>query len=141
MKKIIAVLLLLTFSTLMDAQQKSVVDQAVEGGKVLVELIKVIGGDKQDGVDPGCGGQHADLCITNARDSSLTVALTHRTSEGIRELIIVPGGRECSLHLALGVWTYDLKLRGTIGSLRKGDLLIEACEDLEMTVTIQSNKN
>jgi hypothetical protein len=134
MKKIIAVLLLLAINSLMIAQQKSVVDQAVEGGKVLVELIKVIGRDKQDGVDPGCGGQHADLCIRNARDSSLTVALTHRTTERIRELVIIPGGRECSLQLALGVWTYDLKLQGTIGSRRNGDLLIEACEDFEMTV-------
>ena len=134
MKTIIAGLLLLALWIPASGQAKSVVDQAVEGGKVLVELIKVIGKDKDQGTDAGCRGQHADLCITNARDSSLTVAITHRASEVIRDLVIVPGGRECSLQLVVGVWTYDLRLKGMPGSMRKGDLLIEGCEDLEMTV-------
>lgn len=134
MKKIIAGLLLLAVCSPVYGQSKTVVDQAVEGGKILVELIKVIGGDKEKEAGAGCRGSFANLCITNERDSSLTVAITHRTSNETRELVITTGGQECSLQLPIGVWTYDLKLRGSVHPMRKGDLLIEACEDLEMTI-------
>lgn len=134
MKKIIAGLLLLALCCPVTGQNKSLVDQAVEGGKVLVELIKVIGGDRAKEADSGCAESFANLCITNERDSSLAVAITHRTSNETRELVITTGGRECSLQLAIGVWTYELRLRGAATPIRKGDLLIEACQDLEMTV-------
>ena len=134
MTKLIAGLLLLAMNCPSYGQDNSVIDQAVEGGKVLVELIKVIGRDKDKSTNSGCKGRHADLCITNARDSSLTVAMTHRTSNETRELVIIPEGQECSLHMQIGVWTYELKLLGSLAILRKGDLLIEACDDMAMSV-------
>ena len=135
MKKIIAGLLLLApLIVPLQGQESSVVDQALEGGKVLVELIKVISGDKDRAAKAGCRGHHADLCVVNQRDSSLAVAITHRNSNEIRELVITPGGRECSLQLIVGVWTYDLRIRGEAEALRKGDLLIEGCQDLVMQI-------
>ena len=118
----------------MYAQNKSAVDQAVEGGKLLVDLIKVFSTGKPDTVSHTCDRTYADFCVLNKRDSSLTVAITHRASNEIRELVIMPGGRECSLQLPEGVWTYELKIRGSVASLRKGDLLIAGCQDLEMSV-------
>ncbi len=116
------------------AQTKTTDQVVVEGGKVLVELIKVLSGDKNKDEETGCKGRHADLCITNDRDTSLTVTINHRTSDEQHELVIVYGGSECSLQLPVGVWTYDLKLTGTLTSIRKGDLLIEGCNNVTMTI-------
>ncbi|HLF62329.1 MAG TPA: hypothetical protein VI603_01150 [Saprospiraceae bacterium] len=131
-------IVMITGCLVVQAQSKTasdqVVDQLVEGGKVLVELIKVIGSDKGKDEDAGCKDRYADLCITNARDTSLTIAMTHRTSEEHRELIIAEAGEECSLQLPVGVWTYDLKVTGSMTSMRKGDLLIEGCNNVTMTI-------
>ena len=125
---------LLIHSFAPSAQSKTTIDQAVEGGKVLVELIKVFSGDRDKEETTGCRGRHADLCIVNARDTSLTVIVTQRTSLDTRELVITKGNQECSLQLAIGVWTYDIKLGGSLHSIRKGDLLIEGCNNLTMTI-------
>jgi hypothetical protein len=119
---------------LVQAQTKTPVEQAVEGGKVLVELIKVLGGDKEKDRASGCEGRHADLCVSNARDTTLTVALSHRTTDETCELIILPAGKECCLQLAVGVWTYDLRLSGIENPMRKGDVLIEGCNHMTMTI-------
>lgn len=131
-------IVLITCGFMAQAQTKTaadqVVNQVVEGGKVLVELIKVFSNDKSKDEVSGCKGRHADLCIVNARDTSLTVVMTHRTSEEQRELVIATEGTECSLQLPIGVWTYDLKVTGSIISVRKGDLLIEGCNNVTMTL-------
>ncbi len=137
MKRIAAGLLLLVINGVVIAQTRSVVDQAVEGGKLLVELIKVFSSDNNATADTGCKGRYADLCIANARDSSLTVILTHRASKEIRDLVIAPRDQECSLQLSIGVWTYDLRFRRSDRTIRKGDLLIEGCQNLEMTIKDQ----
>lgn len=130
----LTLLIILFQGGILFAQNKSAVDQVLEGGKVLVELLKVFSGDKVKDDGTGCTGRHADLCITNARDSSLTVAITHRTTEERRELVIARDIQECSLRLPEGVWTYDLRVTGTIVSIRKGDLLVEGCNDVSMTI-------
>lgn len=117
-----------------NAQTKTAADQVVEGGKVLVELIKVFSNDREKNEANGCKGKHADLCIANARDTSLTVAIAHRLTEEQRELVIVYGSKECCLQLPVGVWTYDLRLTGSMNSERKGDILIEGCNNLTMTI-------
>ena len=130
----LGMMLLLIQTTLVQSQSKSPVDQALEGGKVLVELIKVFGNDKHKEGETGCNGRYANLCIVNARDSSLTILLTHHDREDRCELIITPDGKECCLQLALGVWTYTISAKGNPAAIRKGDLLVEACNDLTMTL-------
>jgi hypothetical protein len=125
---------LVLIGNLIHAQSRTPVEQAVEGGKVLVELIKVFSSEKDDDADTGCRGRYADLCVANARDTSLTVSIMHRGTDEKRELVIARDGKECSLQLPIGVWTYDLKLSGTAASIRKGDLLIEGCSDVTMTI-------
>jgi len=117
------------------AQPRTPVEQAVEGGKVLVELIKVFGGDKNNKDDAdGCEGRYADLCVVNQRDTSLSVTMLHRNTNEKRELIITKNGKECSLQLPVGVWTYDLKQGGMAVPIRKGDLFVEGCNDVTMTI-------
>jgi hypothetical protein len=134
MKTITAGLLLLAWSGVMNAQNRSVIDQAVESGKVLVDLIKVFSNNKYDTPTEDCVDRFADLCVANSRESSLTVAITHRASQEIRDLIIQPDSRECSLQLAIGVWTYEISVTGIDTTLRKGDILLEGCQKYEMSI-------
>jgi hypothetical protein len=115
-------------------QSKTTIEQAVEGGKVLIELIKVFSNDKEKNEATGCKGRHADFCVVNARDTTLTVILAARGTNETRELIITTESRECCLQLPVGVWTYELKLSGMLMAMRKGDLLIEGCNNVTMTI-------
>lgn len=106
----------------------------IEGGKLIVELVKVLGTKKETIRDDGCKGQHADLCVVNETPSSITVSLEQHTSHEKREVVILPAGKECFLRAGIGVWTYDLKYSGQLTSIRKGDVLIEGCNNLTMTI-------
>ena len=125
---------LLMLCSMLHAQSRSTVEQAVESGKVLVELIKVFSGNKENQEAAECEGRYADLCVVNARDASLTVTMTQRDTDEKRELVILRDGKECSLQLPVGVWTYDLRQTGMMTSIRKGDLLIEGCNNVTMTI-------
>ena len=115
-------------------QANKAADHFIEGGKVVVELIKAIGGKRISERDPGCKGSYADLCVINESNVSVSVALYHRGSNDKRELVIQPELRECCLRITVGVWTYDLYVSGTSTSIRKGDILIEGCQNLIMNI-------
>ncbi len=134
--KTIAAVVCLVFSICQASSQsnKSAV-QVIEGGKVVVELIKAFAGKKDLSKDQGCTGKHADLCITNSSSISIAVSLQHRGSNLIREMVIQPETQECCLQINTGVWTYDLHQTGAFQSIRKGDLLIEGCQNVFMKLT------
>lgn len=115
-------------------QSNNAADQVIEGGKVVVELIKALGGRKDLGKNPGCKDKYADLCVVNESSGSMTIVMKHRLSEEKREMVILPAMQECCLQIAAGVWTYDLRLVTTTQSIRKGDLLIEGCQNLIMNI-------
>ena len=106
----------------------------IEGGKLVVELIKVIGSKRDQERDGGCRNSYADLCVFNQSTHSLTVMLLHRQTEETREIVVLSGGKECCLQAKAGVWTYDLRYSESPHSLRKGDVLIEGCKDMDMTI-------
>lgn len=128
---VLLVLLSLQYAT---SQTTKPVEQVLEGGKVLVELIKVLSTDKVKNEATGCKGRHADFCVVNAQDTSLTMVITSRETEEQCELIITKESRECCLQLTVGVWTYDLRASSSKESIRKGDLLIEGCNNVTMTI-------
>ena len=109
-------------------------DQVIEGGKLIVELVKALSGKKDVDKDTGCKGKYDNLCIENASANSITVYLEHRITAEKREVVILPAGKECALQARVGVWTYDLRNTGAMQSLRKGDLLIEGCNNLVMNI-------
>jgi hypothetical protein len=116
------------------SQAPQTADQVIEGGKIIVELVKALSNKKDLDKDPGCKGNFADLCIENESSNSITVQLEQRTTPEKREVVVLPKGRECFLQVRVGVWTYDLRLTGTTSSIRKGDLLIEGCNNLSMNI-------
>lgn len=133
--KSVVVGLCLVFSFLnVNAQSEKPASQVIEGGKVVIELIKALRTKKDTEKNPGCKGSYADFCILNESSSAITVSLIHRNSGEKREMIIQPRMSECCLQAARGVWTYDLRILTSSQSIRKGDLLIEECENLTMNI-------
>jgi len=117
-----------------EGQTKNTTEQVIEGGKIVVELIKVLTGKKDLEKNPGCKGTYADLCVVNETPGSIAIVLRHRTVDEVREMVILPSMRECSLQIPVGVWTYDLRQGNSNQSIRKGDLLIEGCQNLIMNI-------
>ena len=115
-------------------QSNNTTGQVIEGGKVVVELIKALGGKKDLEKNPDCKGKYADLCVVNESSASITVELNRQQSEEKREMVILPSSKECCLQISIGVWTYDLHATKTSESIRKGDLLIEGCQNLIMNI-------
>jgi len=131
--RVIGLLLVLLCSNLYSQNQQAA-GQVIEGGKVVVELIKAFQNKKETEKNPGCKGKHADLCIFNESSYSMTAILYHRINQEKREMIILPAMQECSLQIGMGVWTYDLRLTSTAQPIRKGDLLVEGCQNLVMNI-------
>lgn len=115
----------------MQGQETKTADHVIEGSKVVVELIKALSGKKNS--EKGCRDTYADICIVNETANALTVTLFHRENAEQRELVIQSSLKECCLRVAQGVWTYDLRLP-TAQSIRKGDILIEDCQNLQMNI-------
>ena len=112
-------------------QETKTADHLIEGSKVVVELIKALSVKKSS--EKGCRDAYADICIVNETSNALTVTLYHRENAEQRELVIPSALKECCLRVAEGVWTYDLRLP-TAQSIRKGDILIEDCQNLQMNI-------
>lgn len=116
------------------SQTSQTADHVIEGGKVIVELIKAIGVKKDQDKDHDCKGRYADICVTNNSANSISILLHHRSIDERREMVILPHSQECSLQTSIGVWTYDLRISGSVQSIRKGDVLVESCQNLAMNI-------
>ena len=99
-----------------------------------MELIKAIGVKKDPDHPGGCKDSYADLCIENQSSGTISVSLLHRDSKEVREVVVMTAGKECCLQAKAGVWTYDLKIPGNPLSLRKGDLKLEGCNNMVMSI-------
>ncbi len=113
---------------------ESTTNTVIEGGKLVVELIKALGTKKDQERDTNCKDSYADLCVENQTNGTISVSLLHRSSGESREVVVLPGGKECCLQAKAGVWTYDLKIPGSLLSLRKGDLKLEGCNNIIMSI-------
>ena len=120
--------------TTCSGQATSKADPVIEGGKLIVELVKVLSNKKDPTRDSGCKNSYADLCIENETGGSLTVLLEYRSTAEKREVVVLPQGKECCLQAKAGVWTYDLRITGSAQSIRKGDILIEGCNNMVMNI-------
>lgn len=130
----ISLCLILILRTEISGQSNQAADHMIEGGKVVVELLKVFAGKKDTDKNGGCKGSYADLCVLNESSGSISVTLQRAKTEEKKDMVILSGMKECSLQIEVGVWTYDLKLTGTTNSIRKGDILIEGCQSLLMSI-------
>ena len=132
--KSVAIGLCLVLSSFRMYAQTDKAAHVIEGGKVVVELIKVLAAKKDLDRNPGCKNTYASVCIVNESSVPLMATLQHRITGEKREMVIQPKTKECSLQAAIGVWTYDLHVPTSIYSIRKGDILIESCQNLTMNI-------
>ena len=134
MKSVAIGLCLVLSSVRMNGQSENAAKQVIEGGKVVVELIKVLAAKKDLDKNPGCKNAYADVCIVNESAGPLLAIFIHRNTGEKREMVIQSKTKECSLQAAIGVWTYDLRDPQSPYSIRKGDILIEGCQNLTMNI-------
>lgn len=116
------------------SQTNTKANNVIEGGKVVVELIKAFKGKKDLEKVADCKGSYADLCVINESANSMTVVLQKTKTDDKKEMVILPSMKECALQIPVGVWTYDLRLSMATTSLRRGDILIEGCQNLIMNI-------
>ena len=134
MKAVAVGLYLVLSSITLNGQTDKAAEHVIEGGKVVVELIKALSTKKDMNNNSGCKKTYADLCIMNESNTSLIASIQHRATGEKREMVIQPKSKECSLHVQIGVWTYDLRIQDNIYPIRKGDILIESCQNLMMNI-------
>ena len=133
--KAVAVGLFLVLSAFnLNSQTDKAAQLVIEGRKVVVELIKALATKKDSQVNAPCKNAYANLCILNESNTSIIADLQHRGSEEKREMIIPKTTKECSLHVPIVVWTYELRLQEDLYPIRKGDILIESCQNLTMNI-------
>lgn len=134
MKTVLTLLVLCLAVCTINCQTNNQSYHVIEGSKIVIELIKAFSNKKDVMKEPGCKGSHADLCVTNLSIESLSVTMQHRMTNEFRDMVIQPSSMECCMHLPIGVWTYDLHLSGNILPVRKGDLLVEGCQNIMMNI-------
>jgi hypothetical protein len=102
----VGVCLVLSFLNV-NAQSEKPANQVIEGGKVVVELIKVLRGKKDIEKSSGCKGSYADLCVLNESSTAISVSLVHRGTNERREMIIQPHMQDavCRLLKVYGLMT------------------------------------
>ena len=124
-------------------------EQFIEGGKTLIELIKLIKTPKKNG-GPAAGlvrgdscvsKQTADLCFRNQTNRSLSIIVFKKT-EGIYEslpfTLKIPTGREeCWFEMKAGIYKYKIEedLNGQFILYREGELKLNACDQMQRTIT------
>lgn len=124
--------------------QNNTTNNIIEGGKTLVELVRVFKTPKTGIVQQNiiekkdsCAIKNiTDLCIKNTTGKSLLVSLSKRNGNsydpGVLTSKILPKSQECLYELKCGV--YKMKLEtdedGKISLYREGEIKINACEKM-----------
>jgi len=138
-------LLLLAFASISKASaQNTTVGNIIEGGKVLVDLVRVLKIPKTSLVvqpvperkDSCFMKNQSDLCFRNATGKSILVTLYKRSGNGYEPGVlsarILPRNQECWYELKAGV--YKMKVErdddDSVKIYREGELKLLACSNL-----------
>ena len=124
--------------------QNTTAGNIIEGGKTLVELVRVFKTPKTNLVsqslpekkDSCISKNTGDLCIKNSTANNLIVSLYKRSGNGYEpgELTgkISPKSEECWYELKSGVYKFKLEIEegSQVKLLREGELKLNACTTL-----------
>jgi hypothetical protein len=142
MRKLIFILVIM--HALNTVAQNYTTGNIIEGGKTLVELVKVFKTPKNNLVmqntvekkDSCAIKSVSDLCIKNATGTSLLVSLFKRNGNGYEtgslSASILPRNQECWFELKSGIYKYKLEMKegDSLKLFRQGELKLEACSNL-----------
>lgn len=149
MKTVVLILLIMLCCRRLSAQS-NVGSTIVEGGRALIELIKVIKMPKRKAADKpvevsskkelsseNCYlKQQSDLCFLNSTDQSLVISIYRRSGDSYEEspftMKVISRKEECWFALKAGIYKYKIEIdRGLMNLLlREGEFKLEACENM-----------
>jgi hypothetical protein len=120
-------------------------DRIIEGGNLIIEILKVISNSDSDRMkssessEPDCAtANFTNICFVNRTSNIIIVRMKKDQTEKEHELFITNNGKECCYRITPGVYEYSIGQRaeGTTGErlIRKGELLLEVCKDLEIKI-------
>jgi hypothetical protein len=127
------------------AAQNNTASNIIEGGKTLVELVRVFKTPKytiplQPGIiekKDSCALKNmSDMCIKNSTENPLLVSLYRRNGNiyeaGVLSLKILPKNQECLYDLKAGVYKvkYETEDAAVKRTIREGEIKLIACENI-----------
>ena len=139
-KLILSAVVLITFNA---SSQNNTASNLIEGGKTIVELVKVLK-TPREGLSPqnlaekkdSCSIKNiTDLCIKNSTGNSLFVSLVRRNGNvyetAVLSMKVLPKAQEYLYELKAGI--YKLKLETEEGGAKKifqeGEIKLNACQN------------
>ena len=126
----------------------------VEGGKALVELIKIFktpkknlgtrtikNSEKIEYSDESCETkQLSDLCFKNSTSNSVIISIYRRNGNDYEEkpftMKVLSQKEECWFELKAGIYKYRIEIDSGIYNalLREGEFKLEACDNMEREI-------
>lgn len=146
---IIAAAVLINANT---SAQNSTAANIIEGGKTLVELVRVFKTPKSTLTSESPAAKKADscavksttdICVKNSTGKPLLVSLYRRNGNtyeaSVLALKILPRNQECLYELKSGVYKIKLETEenGIKTSLREGEIKLNACENVFKDIKIE----
>jgi hypothetical protein len=139
------------FISINTSAQNNTAANIIEGGKTLVELVRVFKTPKTTlvsetpavkRVDSCAIRSTTDICIKNSVGKPLLVSLFRRNGNtyetALLSLKILPKNQECLYELKSGVYKIKLETEenGIKTSLREGEIKLNACENVFREIKI-----
>jgi len=144
-KLLLPAVVLISIST---SAQNITASNIIEGGKTLVELVRVFKSPKDATTQHGIADKKdscsikntADLCIKNSTGKPLLISVYKRNGNvyeaGVLSMKILPKNQECLYELKSGI--YKMKLETEEGGVKiifgEGELKLNACENVEREI-------
>lgn len=138
---ILAAVVIATFNA---GAQSNTTSNIIEGGKTLVELVRVFKTPKNitplqpvvEKKDSCALKNTTDMCIKNSSANALLVSLYKRNGNvyeaGVLSLKIMPKNQECLYELKAGVYKikYEIEEGAVKKLIREGEIKLSSCENM-----------
>ncbi len=146
MYKVIFLFLFIFFSQVnaLSAQENSNdnINLIVEGGRVVVDLIKVLNQNKKSKntttTKGDCENEVAKLCFQNNSPNKVKILIQQKeeTTSSLAELVILTKGQECSFFVHKGIYQYEVisLIEEQESTTKKGEIYLQLCEEIQMEV-------
>ena len=122
------------------AQNPPTANNIVEGGKVLMELVKVFKKSLPQGLQP-FENNSSDICFTNSTPDNLYIELAKKVNDSTYKnlptaLSLTTNAHECLLELPANVYHYKMykKVNGIQSLSLEGDLRLVPNEKMEREI-------
>lgn len=118
-------------------------DRLIEGGNLIVEILKIVQSNEVDRTDKSPSNQRdcetkkfTNICFVNKSKDRIHVFLKRNNTEKKYELVIGADGKECCYQISPGVYQYCLTRSNNLeeAPFRKGEILLEVCKDVEVKI-------